>query len=100
MKKSILVAFLFCFNSTIANADAYVTNKPVVCVPTKTILETLQKEHEELPIMLGFDSDNTSKYSLFVNRKTGTWTFIQFNNEDACMLGFGEKARVFIGKDV
>jgi len=97
--RTVLVAFLFCLTSSIANAEAYVTRKPVFCTSVKTLIETLRKDHEEMPLMLGTDSNNENKYSLFVNRQTGTWTFIQFDAEDACMLGNGINVKLILGKN-
>lgn len=100
MKKAILVAFLFCLNSSIVNAEGFVAQIPVVCTTLKELIDTLKTKHEELPIMLGEDSSNNTKYGMFFNGQTKTWTFIQFDKEDACILGFGKEGKLTLGKKV
>lgn len=65
-----------------------VVEKPVVCSPTKEVVSFIMSEdYKEIPVWIGEDED--SKYSIFANEKTGTWTFIQFNKKIACVLGAG-----------
>lgn len=96
--KKLIVAFLFCLTSLIANAEGFVLNKPVICVDLQSLLKSLTETHIELPIMLGKDSSDSSKYSLFINQKTGTWTFIQFDDDVACIIGVGTSAVLKLGQ--
>ncbi len=94
MKKILLLAALI---PVLALAQEPVTvEKPVTCFPTKILLESLNKEYKEEPIWIGNASD--SRYSLFVNPKTSEFTFIQFNNEVACILGVGSSSRNILTK--
>lgn len=98
--KNLLVAFIFCLYSTISNAEAVLTTKPVICDKTTTVFKTLKDDHKELPVLLAKDSSDDSRYSLFVNNNTGTWTFVQFTTEYACLIGFGNEIKLFLGEKV
>jgi hypothetical protein len=66
--------------------------KTVVCDKTQNVLDVIiNGRYQETPMWGGVD-DN-SRYSLLVNRETGTWTLIQFTKETACILGTGEGSR-------
>jgi hypothetical protein len=94
--KHILAAFLFCSISTIANANDesfFQTNKPVLCGDTATVFKSLDKNFQEYPAWVGKDGANESRYSLFVNKKTGSWTLIQFTKDLACVIGLGDESR-------
>jgi uncharacterized protein (DUF488 family) len=74
--------------------------KPVECVNTETLFQGLiESNYKENPIWLGIEPGATlSKYSLFVNEQTKTWTLIQFDEKMACVLGTGENStRIFTG---
>ena len=87
MKKLIfLLATFFC-----VSAMAFTTQKPVDCFGTPEVTKILREEFNEVII---FDSINNltgkSRISLFVNSKTGTWTLVEYDNDNACILGAGQ----------
>jgi hypothetical protein len=87
MKKLIfLLATFFC-----VSAMAFTTQKPVDCFGTPEVTKMLREEFNEVII---FDSINNltgkSRISLFVNSKTGTWTLVEYDNDNACILGAGQ----------
>jgi hypothetical protein len=46
-------------------------------------------------------SGTVSRYSLFVNEETKSWTLIQFDEKIACVLGVGEAStRIFNGPTI
>ncbi len=100
--KTLAVAFLFCLTSTIANAreEIFLADKPVHCSSLKLIIETVSGPgYREEPIWSG--RDEKSKYVMTANKKTGTWTFIQYNDNIACVIGVGEKGTMVLpGKTV
>ena len=65
--------------------------KTVGCTSTEVMLRGLSgSDYKEKPIWLGIESDAAmSKYGLFVNDDTKTWTLIQFDDTIACVLGTG-----------
>jgi hypothetical protein len=76
----------------IAFAEPVKINKPVVCNDTSVVFKALTDgDFKEQPIWVGAAED--SKYTLFVNEKTGTWTVIQFDSKNACVLGEGIKSK-------
>lgn len=71
-------------------------NKKMVCADPKTIIEGLTEQSEEQPFWNGVD--DKTKYILFLNAKTGTWSLVQYNNRIACVLGVGKKGQqIFLG---
>lgn len=94
MKKFILVAFLSCLTSTIANAEPVEMAKDVLCDSTPKLLEFLSKNHSEKPIWLANSGDDDSRYTILVNPKTNDWTLLQFNADMACVLGVGKNSKL------
>ena len=84
-------------------AQSVTMQKSVECTDTETLFRGLiGSDYKEKPIWLGIESGNkVSKYSLFVNEETKTWTLIQFNEKIACVLGTGENStRIFNGPKI
>ena len=87
----------------IAVAQSVTVQKPIECADTATLLRGLSgSDYKEKPIWLGIDTDSTvSKYSLFVNDETKTWTLNQFDENIACVLGTGENStQIFNGPKI
>lgn len=76
------------------NSTAQVqVEKPIVCMETAALYSSLTSEDIKEQIYWVGDSDSgDSKYVLFTNKKTRTWTFVQLNEKIACILGTGEKS--------
>lgn len=90
----ILIAAVLVIN---VYAQPTTLQKQVVCDETKTVMEILTgKEYKEQPFWIG--TDKQSKYVLMTNEKTGAWTFVQFNENIACMLGTGEHYKQVFSK--
>jgi hypothetical protein len=82
----------------LASAQSATVQKPIECTETQILLRGLgSSDYKEKPIWWGIESETAlSRYSLFVNDQTKTWTLIQFNETLACILGTGENSsRVF-----
>lgn len=74
-------------------AQPVTVEKPVICDKTEKVIDVLQKgRYKENPIWIG--TDDQSRYALFVNERTKSWTMIQFNETIACIIGVGEGSRV------
>jgi hypothetical protein len=87
----------------LAVAQSVTVQKPIECADTATLLRGLSgSEYKEKPIWLGIDPSSTvSKYSLFVNEETKSWTLIQFDEKIACVLGTGEAStQIFNGPKI
>jgi hypothetical protein len=97
MKNAVIVAFLLSLNSSIANAQAFQANKPVICDETKKIIKSLTEAFNEKPTWIANDSTSDSRYALFVNEKTGTWTLLQVTPEISCILGVGTESKFHLG---
>jgi len=97
--RKLAVAFLFGLNTLVANAQVIQIEKPVVCSTLKIIVETISQDFQEQPAWRG--NDAKSKYIMFANSKTGTWTFIQYDDKIACVIGSGENGKqIFLGKTI
>jgi hypothetical protein len=87
----------------IAVAQSVTVQKPVECADTATLLRGLSgSDYEERPIWWGIEPGATaSRYSLFVNEETKSWTLIQFDEKIACVLGTGENStQIFSGPKI
>ena len=98
--RSIIVAFLFCLTSTIANAQAFSLNQSVICDESKKIIDALTEKWGEKLVWVASDAVGASKFGLFVNQKTNTWTILQFTPDIACVIGLGEKSQLILGTSI
>ncbi len=86
--KTILLA-IFAFLALPAGAQITV-EKPVVCMETSVLLAALASEEINEKIhWAGKSEEDDSKFFLFVNQKTKTWTLVQLNEKVSCILGTG-----------
>jgi len=91
MFKIFLLTMIFAVTSVLA--EPRTINKPIVCEETHIVLSALlSSEYEELPIWIG--NGENSRYSLFANEKTKSWTLIQYDEKIACILGAGTHYRM------
>ena len=84
-------------------AQTVTVQKPLTCAPTSEVVSTLiGSDYKERPIWMGMEpSTPPSRYSLFVNNETKTWTLIQFDDKIACVLGTGEDStEIFNGPKI
>jgi hypothetical protein len=65
--------------------------KPVICKATKALMTEVQDKYGEEPQWFGEDDD--SHYVVMMNHKTKTWTWIQYNEDLACVLGYGQNVQ-------
>lgn len=86
MKKLILSLLL----ATSLTACSQEANKPVVCLDTKEMFDSIFEEYNESILMI-FDQDAypDNKIALTVNSKSKTWSLVEFNTNVACLLGAG-----------
>jgi len=90
------MAFLFCLASSIAYAEPIQRRKVVVCDSVETIFKTLFEEFHEEPIWYAKDEPTPTQYVLTVNAKEDTWTLVQYDNTQACVIGVGTGSRLAI----
>ena len=88
MIKKILVAFLFCLASTIANANAFKVNRELECNTLSEIAKILN-EFDEKYVWQGKNSQKLQTM-LVVNTKSQTWTLVMTDGQLACVLDSGE----------
>lgn len=93
-----LIITVFVFTSVMAVPRTI--NKPIVCEETSVVLTTLfSGDYQEFPIWMG--NGENSRFSLFANEETKSWTLIQYDEKIACVLGVGTQYRmVFNGPSI
>ena len=88
--RTLLVAFLFCLASSIANAQEVIDlNKPMKCGDAEYVMTHFSTEYGEKPLWVGRDLSG-SHITLLVNKEKKTWTLIQYDSKLACVLGAGQ----------
>jgi hypothetical protein len=91
MKKIIIFLLLI---STSVFAEPIKLSQQIVCDDTKSIFEYfVEGEYQEVPFWSGFEDINKTSFVLLTNKKTGTWTMIQYNLKRACIIAVGDKWR-------
>jgi hypothetical protein len=70
------------------------TQKPVECFATSEVIKMLREEFNEAIMFDGVNklTEDKSKIALFVNSQTGTWTLIEYDTNNACVLGAGQSS--------
>lgn len=89
MKLLFFTAILAISTQTVAQTTL---NKQVVCENPAAVFQAITEEYQERPFWAAKSENNDSRYILLVNQKTKTWTFIQFNEKLACVLGSGDNS--------
>jgi hypothetical protein len=92
MKKLAAMAILFGLTAAHpANAEYKTYTRKITCAPLAEVLEDLNSSNiQELPVWIGTSKDPEIRYSVLVNKKTDTWTIIQYNIGAACVISIGE----------
>ena len=86
--KKLIVILVTALLTTAAIPQYTEVKKTVICNDTKTLYNDLVNgEYAERPVW-GGEGEN-SQFVLLVNKKTGTWTFIEFVKDRSCVLGVG-----------
>lgn len=94
MPKLILPLMLLLAIPAQAN-EWFESEKPVVCGPFREIVTALQQaKYNEFPLWIGQSSQDTSRFSLFLNEKTGAWTLVQYGTTAGCILGIGDTSNI------
>jgi hypothetical protein len=90
MNKTVM-AFLFCFISSIANAQEIVDlTKPMKCSEVQSVMSYFLNTHNETPMWVGKTVHGTH-ITLLANKETRSWTMIEYDSRLACVLGAGDE---------
>jgi hypothetical protein len=91
----ILVAGIVLTMSLVATADQpVVSSKKIVCFPLKQLIKDIKEKYGEEPMILGITEYTTDiGMGVYVNRETGSYTVIEFDNEAGCIISVGQKIR-------
>lgn len=89
--RMIIMAFLFCLASSIANAQQIIDlTKPMKCSDAQTVMNYFTDTHKESPVWVGKTVHGTH-IALLANKETRSWTMIEYDTKLACVLGAGEE---------
>lgn len=82
-----------------AYAEPKELKKPVLCDTLEKVVEAVSKQFGEKPMWSG--KDQKTQYVITFNEKSKSWTFVQFDESMACILGTGEGGQlIFIPNSV
>lgn len=89
--RSILLSLLLCFSGVAAvNAEEFYVEKPLPCDTFPVIMQTLTVKYKETPIAM-LESPNDKTFTLLlVNFETASWTTLESDGKNACVLSFGQ----------
>jgi hypothetical protein len=91
--KHLLVSILLLPVLSFAQSGPITVDKKIICETPDVAFQALtQSNPTEKPFWVGISG--TSGYALLLDKKTGTWTLVQFNNEIVCVLGLGTEHQV------
>ena len=94
------LAFLFCLNS-VANAEPIERRKVVICDAVDKVFRTVFEEFKEKPVWFAKDIPTPTQYVITANAEQDTWTLIQYDDTQACVIGVGTGSKFpIIGKSV
>lgn len=85
--KSTLIIFLLCL-ANIVNPQPRELQKSILCDTLQNVINAVSKDFDEKPLWAG--KDKATQYVITFNEKTKSWSFIQFDENMACILGTGE----------
>jgi len=67
----------------------------IYCDDTKTIVSSLKKDYDEMPIILGKAADVAkSTMSIWINPVEKTWTILATKGDRSCIVGVGEDFKI------
>jgi len=92
MKKLAVITVLLGLTAALpARAEYKTYTRKINCAPLAEVLEDLNSTNiKEVPVWIGTSKDPEIKYSVLVNKKTDTWTIIQYNTGAACVISIGQ----------
>ena len=87
----IVMAFLFCLTSYIANAQEIIDlTKPMKCSDVQSVMNYFQSTHNEVPVWVGKTVHGTH-ITLLANKEKRSWTMVEYDSKLGCILGAGEE---------
>jgi|688.fasta_scaffold566635_2 hypothetical protein len=89
------LAFFICL-PRIVNAQ-FRYDYPIVCDNTQKVIKVLEEDFKEQLSWKGSHASDNSKYSLWVNEKTRSWTLLKMTPEFTCILGVGDESNSLFG---
>jgi hypothetical protein len=77
------------------NFNFVVRKKPVKCGNTVAVFNSIKSIFDENITWFSQNelTDNITTVALFENKKTGTWTLLEFDNNSTCVLASGENKK-------
>ena len=91
----LILAFLV-YLPTVARAQ-FRYDYPIVCDNTQKVIKVLEEDFKEQLTWKGSHVNDNSKYSLWINEKTRSWTLLKMTPETTCILGVGDESSSLFG---
>jgi len=89
----LLLALLLCLAHSTVFAQAVQRSKSVTCDRADLVFRTLIEEFRETPVWHAIDLDTPTQYVILANKEGDTWTLVQYDQAQACILGVGRGSR-------
>lgn len=86
MNKLLCAVTIFATHLSIAQTEI---QRSLPCDETSRLLAQLSVQYKETPAWIG-KLENESKYAMFTNTQTKSWTFIQVTPRLSCVLAVGD----------
>lgn len=91
---AVLLGFSLVAHAAPKTPKAVKTEKSIVCFPIKTLLKDLNDKYGEEPMVVGVEGTmDDVAMALYINRETGSYTVIEFDNEAGCIISVGRNVR-------
>ena len=86
-----VMAFLFCLNSAIANAqEIFELRKPMKCADVNYLITDLTENYKEKMMWVGKTEGDNTYIAILQGKENGTWSVIQYDSKTGCVLGVGK----------
>ena len=88
MRKFIITLLFLPVLAYAEESNVATVDKPVKCMPTRVVFETLKKDFKE--VLAAHSINDINKTHIAITQSpNGTWTIIEFNEQVACLLAVG-----------
>lgn len=88
----ITVLFTALWSIPAHSQDVFEYTKRVACSEPKIVFKVLQEEYGEVFLMVGEVHGGKTAIAVFANPKSGSWSIVEYNEKQACVINSGTKA--------
>ena len=97
---SILLLILLVVLSTLSHAEMFQLRKVMYCDEKEIVFQSLAQDFEEMPIWSGKSETGATTVTVFVNKKSGTYTLVEYDSKVACVFSVGNTKVIHINSSI